>query len=50
MSAWLKNQDGQGLVEYALIIMLVALIVIIVLVVLGPGVGNLYSSAVNALP
>lgn len=51
MSAWLKkNQDGQGLVEYGLIIMLVALIVIIVLVVLGPGVGNLYSSAVNALP
>ncbi|MCQ3928906.1 MAG: pilus assembly protein [Chloroflexi bacterium] len=51
MSAWLKkNQGGQGLVEYALIIMLVALIVIIVLVVLGPGVGNLYSSAVNALP
>lgn len=51
MSAWLKkNQAGQGLVEYGLIIMLVALIVIIVLVVLGPGVGNLYSSAVNALP
>ncbi len=37
---------AQGLVEYALIIMLVAMIVIIVLWVLGPPLGNMYSNVV----
>jgi len=34
---------GQGLVEYALIMLLVALIVIVVLAILGPAVGNVFS-------
>ena len=39
-----KNREGgQGLVEYALIMLLVAIIVIVVLALLGPSVGNLYS-------
>jgi len=37
---------GQGLVEYALIMLFVALIVIVVLAILGPVVGNMYSSVV----
>ena len=37
---------GQGLVEYALILMLVALIVIIILALLGPAVGNMFSTVV----
>jgi pilus assembly protein Flp/PilA len=37
---------GQGLVEYALIMLLVALAVIIILALLGPTVGNLYSSVI----
>jgi pilus assembly protein Flp/PilA len=41
------NEEGQGLTEYALILMLVALIVIIILVVLGPAVGNMYSNVVH---
>ena len=42
-----KNKEGgQGLVEYALIMLLVAIIVIVVLALLGPSVGNLYSSIV----
>ena len=40
---------GQGLVEYALILMLVAIVVIIVLALLGPGVGNMYSNVVNGI-
>jgi len=37
---------GQGLVEYALIMLLVALIVIIVLAILGPAVGNMFSEVI----
>lgn len=37
---------GQGLLEYALLISLVAIIVLVVIVVLGPAVGNLYSNVI----
>ena len=42
----LSAYKGQGLVEYALILLLVALIVIVVLAVIGPAVGNMYSTIV----
>ena len=38
---------GQGLVEYALILTLVALVVIVILWALGPGIGNAYSNIVS---
>jgi pilus assembly protein Flp/PilA len=38
-----KNEKGQGLVEYALILVLVALVVIAVLTVMGPIIGNTFS-------
>ena len=38
------REEGQGLVEYALILVLVALVVIIMLVILGPAIGNMYST------
>jgi pilus assembly protein Flp/PilA len=37
------QQIGQGLVEYALILVLVAVTVIIILAFLGPAVGNIFS-------
>ena len=43
------REKGQGLVEYALIMLLVALIVIVVLALFGPAVGNLYSSVIQNL-
>ena len=46
---FLPREEGQGLVEYALILVLVAIVVIAVLVILGPVVGNLYSNIVQAL-
>lgn len=46
---FLPKEEGQGLVEYALILMLVALVVILILVFLGPQVGNLYSNTVTEL-
>ena len=41
-----QSQDGQGLIEYALILVLVAMIVIAVLMLLGPAVGNMFSNVV----
>ena len=37
-------ERGQGLVEYALILMFVFLVVIILLYYLGPAIGNMYST------
>jgi pilus assembly protein Flp/PilA len=38
-----KKQKGQGLVEYALILVLVAVVVIAVLLVMGPTIGNIFT-------
>ena len=38
------SRSGQGLVEYALVIMLVAMIVIVIVVFLGPAVANMFSN------
>ncbi|MBI2953935.1 MAG: Flp family type IVb pilin [Chloroflexi bacterium] len=46
---WLKREEGQGMVEYGLILALVAVVVIAVLTVLGPAVGNIFSSVVSSL-
>ncbi len=40
---------GQGLVEYALILVLVAVVVIVILAVLGPAIGNIFSNLVKTL-
>ena len=40
----LKQNKAQGLVEYALILMLVAIVVLVVLALLGPSIGNLFSN------
>ncbi|MBI5668173.1 MAG: pilus assembly protein [Chloroflexi bacterium] len=40
------REEGQGLLEYALVIMLVALVVILLVVIIGPTVGNMYSNIV----
>jgi pilus assembly protein Flp/PilA len=40
---------GQGLVEYALILVLVAIVVFAVLLLLGPVIGNAFSTINNSL-
>lgn len=42
-----RIEGGQGLTEYALIIMLVAIVVIVILALLGPSIGAIFS---NILP
>jgi pilus assembly protein Flp/PilA len=44
---FLPKQEGQGLVEYALILILVAIIVIVILAILGPQMGNIFSNVVS---
>lgn len=43
------REKGQGLVEYALILVLVAIVVLVILVLLGPTVGNVFSNIVYFL-
>ncbi len=40
------KEKGQGLVEYALILVLVAIVVIAILLLLGPVIGNVFSNIV----
>ena len=43
------QEKGQGLVEYALILVLVAIVVIAALMILGPVIGNAFSAINNSL-
>ena len=43
------KEKGQGLVEYALILVLVAVIVIAVLTILGPTIGNVFTNIIIQL-
>jgi pilus assembly protein Flp/PilA len=46
---YLSREQGQGLVEYALILVLVALVVLAVLLILGPQIANVFSKVTNGL-
>ena len=46
MTSFNPDERGQGLVEYGLIILLVALVVLILLVFVGPAIGNMFSNVV----
>ena len=42
-------ESGQGLVEYALILILVAVAVVALLVILGPAIGNMYQNILDVV-
>ena len=44
---YLPREEGQGLVEYALILVLVAIVVIVILALLGPAIANIFSNIVS---
>ena len=44
-----KEENGQGLVEYALVLVLVAVVVIAILTLLGPQIGNVFSRIICGL-
>lgn len=43
------QEKGQGLVEYALIMIFVAMVVIVILTLLGPTIGNVFSNFIDQL-
>ncbi|MBX3082279.1 MAG: pilus assembly protein [Anaerolineae bacterium] len=43
---YMPREEGQGLVEYALILVLVAVVVIVILALLGPTIGNIFSNII----
>ena len=46
---FIPREEGQGLVEYALILVLVAVVVIAILTLLGPTIGNVFSDIVTRI-
>ena len=50
---WLKNlmkdEEGQGMVEYGLLIGLIAIVVIVALLVLGPKIRDLFLDTANQI-
>jgi pilus assembly protein Flp/PilA len=44
-----EEEEGQGLVEYALILFLVAVVVIAILILLGPQIGSVFSAVTKGL-
>ena len=46
---YMPRENGQGLVEYALILVLVAVVVIAILTLLGPAIGNVFSQIMGSL-
>ena len=46
---WFMDEEGQGMVEYGLIIALIAIVVIVALVALGPKIKNIFVKAGNEL-
>jgi pilus assembly protein Flp/PilA len=49
---WLQARSamrGQGLVEYALLLIFVAVVLIALLTILGPGITNVYQNIVDSL-
>lgn len=44
-----RHESGQGLVEYALLLIFVAVVLVAVLLILSPGIANIYSGLVNTL-
>ena len=46
---YLPQEEGQGMVEYALIIVLVAIVVIAILLLLGPQIGNVFSRITSGI-
>lgn len=49
MQAMFARREGQGLVEYGLIIFLVAIVVIAILMLLGPQIGSIFSGITGSI-
>ena len=46
---YLPREQGQGIVEYALVLALVTIVVIVILALLGPAIGNVFSTVYSII-
>lgn len=46
---FLPGEEGQGLLEYGLVIVLVAIVVVAILLLTGTSIGDVWSTAVDEL-
>jgi pilus assembly protein Flp/PilA len=44
---WIQDEDGQGMVEYGLLIGLIAIVVVVALIVLGPKIRDMFYNVSN---
>ena len=49
MKRFPADEPGQGLVEYALLLVLVTVVVIITLILLGPSLGDFFAGVITLL-
>ena len=45
-----KNEDGQAMVEYGLLVALIAILVVAALVILGPQIAKVFTDISEKLP
>ena len=46
---FVPREEGQGIVEYAFLLILVSLATLLVFILLGPGVANSFSNIINTI-
>jgi pilus assembly protein Flp/PilA len=47
---FLPREEGQGLTEYGITIILVAIVIVAILTILGPQIGNMFSRITSGFP
>lgn len=47
---FLPREEGQGLTEYGVTIILVAIVIVAILTILGPQIGNMFSRITSGFP
>ncbi|MCA9874602.1 MAG: pilus assembly protein [Anaerolineales bacterium] len=47
---FLPREEGQGMTEYGITIVLVAIVIVAILTILGPQIGNMFSRITNGFP
>jgi pilus assembly protein Flp/PilA len=46
----IRNEDGQGMVEYGLILGLIAIAAVVALLALGPKISDMFETVTSKLP
>lgn len=47
---FLHREEGQGLTEYGMVLVLVAVAIVAILVILGPKIADMYQRIVDCIP